>query len=141
MSRAEYLKGLALALAGSALLTAAIRIGAGPRWFGFYGPATVLLLMAPILAWLLWRRLPSIGWSRWWTLLFAVPALGLALIQIGYWTAFFTYGPSDPTLGVARAMLRANFEACLFALCALVLLSWVVLFAGAARTEPIGRNN
>jgi len=100
IGRLGRIAGLTIALA------AALRFGLGSRWFDFYGWATVALAVVPFVTWLFWRRLPEVGRSRWWILLFAVPLCLAAIIQIVFWLLFFTQGATNPMFGVMREMVR-----------------------------------
>ncbi len=97
-----------MAFAAAAALALVLWLVTSPRWFSFYGLATVLLAAALPLGFLLWHRLDIIDWKRAWAFVFIVPALFLGLIQIGYWVAYFTIGPTNPTLGIVREMVRIN---------------------------------
>lgn len=113
MNRRTFLYQLSVAAAGSLVLAACLRFGFGARWFSFYGWAAMALTMVPFLTALLWKRLPERGLSRWWSVLIAVPVLAASLVQIGFWSLFFSQGPADPMLGVAREMLRPFLDAAL----------------------------
>jgi hypothetical protein len=113
MNRRTFLYQLSVAAAGSLVLAACLRFGLGERWFSFYGWAAVALTMVPFLAALLWKRLPERGLSRWWSVLIAVPVLAASLVQIVFWLLFFSQGPADPMLGVAREMLLPFLNAAL----------------------------
>jgi uncharacterized membrane protein YhaH (DUF805 family) len=88
------------------VLAAALRLGLGSRWFEFYGWATVVLAAVPFVTRLLWKRLPEVGRSRWWSLLFALPITLAAIIQIVFWLLFFSQGGTNPMFGVVREMVR-----------------------------------
>jgi hypothetical protein len=108
MTRDAYLKGLGATLAFGLAAGLVLRLVAGERWFSFYGWAAVALLTLPLAAYYLWTRLPVTGRSKWRTLLYVVPVLLIALVQIGYWTVFFTYGPQNATIGVVREVMLMN---------------------------------
>lgn len=118
---------LVLALAG------VLRLGLGPRWFAFYGWATIAVTAAPILTWLLWKRLPQTGTSRWWSLLAGLPILIAALVQIVFWSLFFAQGPTNPMYGVMRELVRPWLEAGWPIACVSMLAIWLWLLATAAR--------
>jgi hypothetical protein len=101
MTQVPYRRNLMMVFAADALLALSLWLIASPRWFSFYGPATVLLAATA-----LWHRLEIIDWHRAWAFVFVVPALLVALVQIGYWLAYFTYGVSNPTLGILRGMVK-----------------------------------
>lgn len=112
-------------------LAAALRLGLGGRWFEFYGWATVALAVVPFVTWLCWKRLPEAGRSRWWSLLFAVPIVLVAIIQVGFWFLFFSQGATNPMFGVIREMVRPWLAAGEpFALAAFVMVClWLVIAA------------
>ncbi|MDX2307427.1 MAG: hypothetical protein NW216_04235 [Hyphomicrobium sp.] len=138
MSAQAYLVRLGAILAAGAILYAVLAIAAGPRWTSFYGFATAALVTWPLLTLLLWTRLPQAGLSRWWTLLYALPVLVLSLVQIGYWTFFFTYGPTNPAFGVIRTVFR-DAAGILLPIGEIALLALVaLLFWRAGRTPQSG---
>ena len=60
----------------------------------------------------------------------------IALVQIGYWLAFFRMGPSSPVLGVGRELFWINLGfAVPYALGALLLL-WLHVIWKAAASGP-----
>ncbi len=61
--------------------------------------ATVALAAGVAVTWLLWKRLPAAGRSRWWALLLGLPVCLAALVQIGFWFLFFSQGPTNPMFG------------------------------------------
>jgi uncharacterized membrane protein YhaH (DUF805 family) len=126
MTHRDFLYRLAGTLAAGLLLAGAMRLGLGARWFDFYGWATVLLATAVAVTVLLWRRLPLVGASRWWSLLAGVPAVVGAVIQIGFWVMFFRTGGSNPTLGVAREMVLPTLDAAL----PFIIAIWLAISAG-----------
>lgn len=134
MTGRGYIERLLMIAGAAAMLAAALLFGMGARWWSFYGLATVALATWPFLTLLLWKRLPEAGWSRWWTLVYAVPVPVLALVQIGYWSAFFAYGPQNPSLGVIREMLKESLGFALMPLLAAIGVALVLIFAAAGRT-------
>lgn len=95
-----------LSLAGAMLILAlALRFTAGSRWFGFYGLATMTLAAIPFLGWILFRRYRELSLSRWPVVAALLPFAGAALIQIGYWIAFFSSGPDGISLAIVRSMI------------------------------------
>lgn len=134
MTHRDFLYRIAGAVAAGLLLAVLLRLGLGARWFGFYGWATVALATLTIVTVLLWRRLPLAGKSRWWSLLAGGPAVLAAVIQIGFWVLFFRDGGSNPTLAVAREMVRPWLEAGLPLISAvwLAVAVWLVAVAGKA---------
>ncbi len=140
MTDRDFLIRLGGALGAGLLLAGLLRLGLGAQAFGFYGWATVALATAGIVTVLLWRRLPSAGMNRWWSLLVGVPATVAAVIQIGFWAMFFRIGGSNPTLGVAREMVRPWLEPGFPVMVAvwLVLVAWLIVQAGRARGRDQG---
>ncbi len=104
MTRSSFLGRLGLILAGAVILAVVLRLVIGARWFGFYGAATVTLLLLPLLALTLAARYRALGKARWPVVLLIVPAGAMALVQAGYWWAFFNLGPAGIPLGVIRVM-------------------------------------
>ena len=103
----QYFRSSLMCIAALAIaLAASLRFGLGSRWFEFYGWATVALAAVPFLTWLLWKRLPEVGRSRWWSLLIVVPLFVVAMIQILFWYLFFSQGATNPMFGVVREMVR-----------------------------------
>ncbi|MGE5266628.1 MAG: DUF805 domain-containing protein [Deltaproteobacteria bacterium] len=134
MDRRKFLYRLSMVTVGSLMLAAGLRLGFGDRWFSFYGWATVALTTVPFLTVLLWKRLPDKGRSRWWSVLIAVPVLAASLLQIVFWQLFFGQGGADPTLGVAREMLRPLLDAALPYLMAAVTVAALSLIGISAST-------
>jgi hypothetical protein len=136
MTKKPYQRNLMLVAVAAAGLALLIWLIASPRWFSFYGPATVVLVATPPLGILLWQRLETIDWRRAWTFVFVVPALALALIQIGYWLAYFSYGVSNPTLGIVRGMVQ-TYAGPFLPLAGLALVTlWGWLFWRTAHELP-----
>ncbi|MBY0225693.1 MAG: hypothetical protein K2Q28_07800 [Hyphomicrobium sp.] len=131
MTHQHFQSGLVCIAALAIALAAVLRIGLGSRWFEFYGWATVAFAAVPFLTRLLWKRLPEVGWSRWWSLLFAVPLLLVATIQIAFWHLFFSQGATNPMFGVVREMVRPWLAAAEpFAVGAFAVVSlWLIIAA------------
>lgn len=132
MTRSDYFRGLGLTAAAGVALAIVLCLFGGTNWFSFYGWATVALVTLPAVAYVLWHRLPQTGRSKWRALLYVVPVALLALIQVGYWLAFFTYGPANPTFGIVRDMVRTNTGFAMPWLAAILLAFWAWLFWSAA---------
>jgi hypothetical protein len=132
MTRRDYLRGLGLTAAAGLALAIVLRLISGANWFSFYGWAIIALLTLPAIAYLLWNRLPQTGRSKWRALIYIVPVALLAVIQIGYWFAFFTYGPGNPTFGIVREMVRMNAGFAFPWLAAALMAIWTWLFWSAA---------
>jgi hypothetical protein len=92
--------GLAMLAAGAIL-----RLVMGSRWFDFYGLATVTLGGALPLFAALVRGLEVRGYPRRLAAWVVVPLVLAALVQIGYWTAYFSSVSSGIQLGMGRLML------------------------------------
>jgi uncharacterized membrane protein YhaH (DUF805 family) len=134
MARDRYFKSLGVILAAALVLAAGLYAGMDSSWFGLYGLAAIVLVTLVPLSSLLWRRFTATGRSGWRALVYAIPAGLIALVQIGFWLALFTYGPTNPTLGVIRAMLLANMGYLLPWAAAILLAIWLWLFASASGT-------
>lgn len=133
MTQRNFLTSLARIAALGAGLALALRLAFGAGWWSFYGPALAVLVTLPFVTRLLWQRFAETGRSGWRALLYAVPAGALALTQIGYWWAFFSYGPANPMLGIAREMMRMNLGSFMPWLAAALLALWTWLLVSAAR--------
>jgi uncharacterized membrane protein len=135
MTDRAFIVWLGGVLAAGLVLAGLLRLGLGARAYGFYGWATVALATAGVVTVLLWQRLPHVGMSRWWSLLVAVPAAVAAFVQIGFWAMFFRTGGSNPTLGVAREMVRPWLEPGFPVMVAvwLVVVAWLIVRAGRTR--------
>ncbi|MDX2288622.1 MAG: hypothetical protein NW217_07355 [Hyphomicrobiaceae bacterium] len=104
MTRSAFLMRIGAILVAAALTALCLRLALGPRWFGFYGVASVTLIALPFIAATLTARFRFLGQSRWPVYLLVVP-LGLAaLIQAVYWWAFFNLGPFGVPLGIGRTL-------------------------------------
>lgn len=132
MTDRDFRTWMAAAFAGGLLLAGLLRLGLGQQAFGFYGWATVALATAGALTVLLWRRLPVVGMARGWSLLVGLPAAVAAIVQIGFWVMFFRVGGQNPTLGVAREMVRPWLEPAFPVLVViwLAVAAWLVIKAG-----------
>lgn len=139
MDRQQFIYRLSIAVVGGFVLAALLRLGFGERWFSFYGWAVVALTMVPFVAVLLWKRLPKAGRSRWWSVLVAAPVLAAGLLQIAFWHLFFSQGVTDPTLGVAREMLRPFLDAVRPFLLALLAIAavWLIVISARAGTDEL----
>ncbi len=122
-----------LSLVGIAALTAfvamALHLAFGPRWFSYYGWAAASLVATLALSRILRARFKAQGFSRWPRYLFTLPATLAALVQIGFWVAFFNGGPSANMLGPARSLLLAEIGPWLTPALAGVLLTGTLLIA------------
>lgn len=105
MTRTDYLGSMGTLFLAAALALLLLRPAAGERWFALYGPATVAIPVAVAGALVLARRFRTLAISARRALLFAVPLLLLAVLQIGYWTAFFSLGQRGVVLALARAVV------------------------------------
>ncbi len=126
------LKKAALATAALAFILFAL---APARWFSFYGGAIVLLAAVALFSFPLLDRLKAIGRQRAMALLFIVPGAVIGLVQIGFWLAFFTVGPTYPVPGVLREMFWINAGSAVpYAATALAML-WFWLFWSLSRID------
>lgn len=105
MDTRTYLMRLVVVIAGVVLLGGALRIGAGGRWFSFYGAATMALAAIPYLGFLLFARYRTLGLSRWPVVLVLLFIALASIIQIAFWIAFFTTGDQGLGLGIVRTMV------------------------------------
>jgi len=141
-SRTAFLKSLWPLAIVAVVFELGLYFVMGARWFGFYGHAvTVLALVVPV-AWLVTSRFTAQGFSRWpaW-LFFSLVALA-AILQIAYWTAFFSMSDLAAPLAMARGMARealGPFE--LWALLAAALLAACLILRAAANGRPSGPRN
>lgn len=103
--RLAVIAALALALA---LL---LRLLLGARWFSFFGLAAVTLAALPFVVAALRRDAVTRRLSRWPIWLTALLTALAALIQIGFWAAFFTLGADGAPLAIGRglALDKAGF--------------------------------
>jgi uncharacterized membrane protein YhaH (DUF805 family) len=136
MTARDFLFGLGCVAIGCVALGLILRLGMGPRWFGFYGLAVVALASLPFVARLLARRLPDAGLSRWWSLVYVLPVAIAAIVQAGFWWLFFAKGASNPMFGVVREILRPTLDAATPWVTAGLLTAWAVLLVRA--TRPAG---
>ncbi|MBU1211464.1 MAG: hypothetical protein KJ587_09355 [Alphaproteobacteria bacterium] len=105
MDTRRYLTHILSLAAAVMVLALALRLGGGTRWFGFYGLATLTLATIPFLGWILFRRYRNLSLSRWPIVAALLPAAIAALVQIGFWLAFFTSGPDGISLALGRSMV------------------------------------
>ncbi len=133
MTRTDYLGWLGTLLLAGLMAVLILRPIVGERWFGLYGLASVAIPVAIAGGLLLARRHSTIGHSPWRALLFALPLLLLAAIQIGFWTALFLLGQKGTLLIMMRAAILGAADPYLPALAAALIgfLGW--LLASAAR--------
>jgi hypothetical protein len=87
------------------LILLILRFATDARWFDLYGAASTVLLAMPGLHLALRRNLAKRGRSRLFAWLVTLPASGAALVQIGFWTAFFSLPHMAVQLGVARSLV------------------------------------
>lgn len=83
-----------------------LRLVMGARWFDLYGLATLMLGAAlPVFAALV-RGLEQRGYPRRLAAWVVVPLVLAALVQIGYWTAYFSSVSTGIQLGMVRLMVN-----------------------------------
>jgi hypothetical protein len=133
MTARDFLLGLGRVAIACVALGVIMRFGMGARWFGFYGLAAIALLSLPFVGRLLAQRLPRAGLSRWWSLVYILPVVTAAIVQIGFWWLFFTKGAANPVFGVVREMLRPALELATPWLAAGLLAAWTGLVVRATR--------
>lgn len=136
MSRTDYLGWLGTIALGAVVGLLVMRPLVGERWFGLYGLAAVAIPVALAGAVVLARRSRAVGRSPWRAALVAVPLLVLAVVQIGYWTAFFSLGAKAVPLVLLRAVVLDAVGSWLTVAGAALsgLILW--LFVSAARDDP-----
>jgi hypothetical protein len=106
------------------------------RWFNLYAVAAAVLLAMPGLHLALRRGLASRGRARLLAWLVTLPAAGAALVQIGFWTAFFSLPHMAVKLGVGRSMLMeraAPYAVWVLAAYGLVCIFVVIRACGSRR--------
>ncbi|KUO56343.1 MAG: hypothetical protein APF80_15265 [Alphaproteobacteria bacterium BRH_c36] len=137
MDTRHYLTRILSLAAAVILLALALHLGGGPRWFGFYGPATLTLTTIPFLGWILFRRYRKLSLSRWPIVAALLPAAIAALVQIGFWLAFFTSGPDGITLAVGRSMVLPIIAPALPILIAIMaaVTAWLVVRGAMKRSS------
>lgn len=128
MTRSRYFSLIAVLAVFAAVLPALLWGGLGDRWFSFYGWATVVLVILPLLLLVLVRRYNVLGRSRWPVFVFALPVLLAAGTQIGFWATFFNVGPDGILLGAGRSMLLPYIDIVLpiAGSLAALLLAWFI---------------
>ena len=87
-----------------------VRLRAGAQWFELYGVAIVVLLALPLITWLLWEGLAANGHACWPAIAVTVPFALAAMIQIGFWLAFFASPDTGIQLGMGRLMYQIHIE-------------------------------
>lgn len=136
MKKRPYLWNiLALALA-TIVLGTILHVAAGPRWFSFFGVATLALISLPILGFILFRRYRQLSFRRWPIVAILLPAVIAALVQIGFWIAFFESGSNGVMLAAGRSMVLPLIEPYLpYAAGVLALLTAWLIARGAMKRE------
>ncbi len=129
MKRQAFLVTCAFIAAASITLAAMLWLTFGARWFSLYGWAIVGLTIVIPLSVILWSRARTCRQARWPIVVFALPAISICVVQIGYWLAFFSSGTQGIPLGLGRAIARPYIDQALIA--ATVILGaygiWLVL--------------
>lgn len=128
MSQQTYLRGLFTLASAVAVAAVVLYFAAGQRWFGFYGPATLVLSALPVIGWLVAKRYSVKGLTRWPVLLLIALIAIAAIVQIAFWAAFFSTGADGLGLAAGRAMILPLIEPWLpaAALFAALLLAWAI---------------
>jgi len=111
MSRARFLRNFWPLAVAAFVLEVGLYLAMGQRWFSFYGHALTALLLIFPLGWLFLTRFRTLGLSRWWPGIFFTLVGLAAIIQIAYWTAFFSSSRYFAVLAMARnlALERGEF--------------------------------
>lgn len=135
-SDAKWLAGIT---AAALLIAVLLHMLAGPRWFSFYGTATITVLALPPFATVLHHRATAQQRRRWpiW-LLFSI-TLAVALLQIGFWLAFFHGGPAGAELGIVRSMTRHLLALPAAIGAAVLALGWLAVVVRLYFVQPIHR--
>lgn len=110
MSHATFLKGFISTAAFGAALALVLYL-LNTRWFSFYGPATTTLAIIIPLIWILTARYHSLGLRRWPLWVFAAAVAIPAIVQIAYWTVFFSNKDAAILLAIGRTMILEKTEA------------------------------
>lgn len=110
MSRATFLKSLAAITAFGAALALILYL-INTRWFSFYGPATTALAIVIPLIWILSARYRTLRLHRWPLWIFTAAVAIPAMIQIAYWTVFFSNKDAAIPLAIGRSMVLEKTEA------------------------------
>lgn len=140
MTATTYIKQMAISATGLAIFGLILRAGFGARWFSFYGWAVLALLAAIIAGWLVikrYRRLQIRTWPA--ILLFLTIALA-AIVQAGFWAAFFNLGDEALLLAAARANVMPLLEPFLGpgAIILAVATTWIVIRGAMMRARAEG---
>lgn len=133
MTRTAFLHKLWPLLLVAIALEAGLYLVLGQRWFGFYGHATIALVIVMPLAWIVTSRYRRLGLRRWPAWIFFGLIAITAIIQIAYWTVFFTSRDQAITLAIGRGMVLEHAGPFLIwaALLAAALGVWLVARAAA----------
>lgn len=126
-----------VALVGVALAVV-LRLLLGGQWFSLYGFATVFLVTLPFVHRLLKLRLPLVGRSPRSAWLYTLPVGLMGLVQVLFWSAFFSSPDSGVKLGIARMMFWQYGGRFVPIALTLLLLAWIVMFARAAGPDRVG---
>ena len=106
MTRSKFVINLIILVIATLILAGILwGILGGAQGFSFYGLATCALVALPVLAYLLVKRANILSQSRWPILLVTTLTIMLALVQIGYWLAFFNLDLQALPLAIGRAMM------------------------------------
>jgi len=135
MKQQTFLATCAVIAAAAITLAAGLWMLLGSAWFSFYGWANVLLVSVIAFSVALWKRYRSKRFSRWPILLFAIPGIAISVVQIGFWTVFFSTGSQGLPLGFARALMRPFLDPALVMMTVLLASYALWLFLRAASTH------
>lgn len=134
MSRARFLRNLWPLAIAAVVLEVGLYLAMGQRWFSFYGHAVTALLLVLPLGWLFLTRFRTLGLSRWWPGIFLALVSLAAIVQIAYWTAFFSSSRHFAVLAMARSMALERGEHLLgWAALGIALFGFVLLWKAVSR--------
>ena len=85
-------------------------LGAGDRWFSFYGAASLILVGVLFAGWLIFKRYRTLGLRRWPAILILLLIAAGCLVQIVFWYMFFSSGPQGLGLAAGRSMIYPVIE-------------------------------
>ncbi|MEQ8825933.1 MAG: hypothetical protein RIC14_16325 [Filomicrobium sp.] len=140
MNTPTYLRSLTITAIVIAVIAAALFIGFGARWFSYYGWAIAVLLGVFGLGTIVLKRYRALGLRRWPVIMwFIIVAIG-AIIQAGFWYAFFNSGSTGLTLAAGRSFVMPLLEPVLMPVFALAaaLSAWIIARGAMLRTPTKG---
>ncbi len=140
MTATTYIRRLALSAAGLGLLGLILRATLGARWFSFYGWASLALLAAVIFGWLVFKRYRTLKIRTWPAILLFLSIVIAAIVQAGFWIAFFNLGDESLLLAAARANVMPHLEPFLLpgAIVLAIATTWIVIRGALMRAPTEG---